>query len=59
MLILSRKRNEGLLISSKDGDILVDVIEIRPGQVRIGVTAPKHVRIVRGELLRRQPRKGG
>lgn len=48
MLILSRKVNEKIMIGD---DISVSVIEIRGDQVRIGVDAPKHVKVFRREVF--------
>jgi carbon storage regulator len=48
MLILSRKAEERILIGD---DIVVTVVKIGANTVRIGVTAPKDVRILRQELL--------
>lgn len=47
MLVLSRKREEGIII---DGDIEIKIIEIDEGRVRLGITAPKHKEIIRTEL---------
>jgi carbon storage regulator len=48
MLILSRKVNEKIMIGE---DISVSVIEIRGDQVRIGVDAPKAVKVFRLEVF--------
>jgi len=48
MLILSRRIGEQLLIGD---DILVEVIEISGSQVRLGVMAPRAVKVLRDELL--------
>ena len=48
MLILSRKINEKIMIGD---DISVSVIEIRNDQVRIGVDAPKAVKVFRQEVF--------
>jgi len=48
MLILSRKPEERILIGD---DIVVTVVKIGANTVRIGVEAPKDVRILRQELL--------
>jgi carbon storage regulator len=48
MLILSRKINEKIMIG---GDISVSVIEIRGDQVRLGVEAPKAVKVFRQEVF--------
>ncbi|GMB01692.1 carbon storage regulator CsrA [Pelosinus sp. IPA-1] len=47
MLILSRKKNEVLRIGN---DILLTVIDIQGDQVRLGITAPREVQILRQEL---------
>ena len=47
MLVLSRKRNESIVI---DGTISVTVIEVRGNQIRLGITAPKEIAVRRGEL---------
>ncbi|MDR2741802.1 MAG: carbon storage regulator CsrA [Treponema sp.] len=48
MLILSRKINEKIMIGD---DISVSIIEIRGDQVRLGVTAPKNVKVFRQEIF--------
>ncbi|HCC37628.1 MAG TPA: carbon storage regulator [Treponema sp.] len=48
MLILSRKINEKIMIGD---DISVSIIEVRGDQVRIGVDAPKHVKVFRQEVF--------
>jgi carbon storage regulator len=48
MLILSRKINEKIMIGE---DISVSVIEIRGDQVRLGVDAPKTVKVFRQEIF--------
>ena len=47
MLILSRKVNEKVVIGD---DITVSIIEIRGDQVRIGIDAPKKVKVFRQEV---------
>ena len=48
MLILVRKIEQGIWIN---GDILVKIIGIERDRVRIGISAPSEVNIVRQELL--------
>ena len=48
MLILSRKINEKIMIGD---DISISIIEIRGDQVRIGVDAPKTVKVFRREVF--------
>jgi carbon storage regulator len=47
MLILSRKINEKIMIGE---DISLTIIEIRGDQVKVGVEAPKHVKVFRQEV---------
>jgi carbon storage regulator len=47
MLVLSRKRNETIIIN---GDIRIMVVDIRGNQVRLGIEAPDSVGILRQEL---------
>ena len=48
MLVLSRKTSERILIGD---DIAITIVRIGPNSVRIGIEAPKHMNIVRDELL--------
>lgn len=48
MLVLSRKLQETICI---DEAIQVTVLEIRGNRVRLGITAPSHMAVCRGELL--------
>ncbi|MDR0494015.1 MAG: carbon storage regulator CsrA [Treponema sp.] len=48
MLILSRKVDEKIMIGD---DISVSIIEIRGDQVRVGVDAPKKVKVFRQEVF--------
>jgi carbon storage regulator len=47
MLVLSRKKNESIVINS---DITVTVVEIRGDKVRLGIVAPKEVPVHRQEV---------
>ena len=47
MLVLSRKKNESIVI---DGNIVIEVVQVKGNQVRLGINAPRNVRILRGEL---------
>ncbi|MEL4106753.1 carbon storage regulator CsrA [Oscillospiraceae bacterium CM] len=49
MLVLTRKQNEGILIGN---DIVVTVISIDGDKIRLGIDAPKHIRVIREELLK-------
>jgi carbon storage regulator len=47
VLVLSRKRNESIII---DDNIIVTVVDVRGDRVRLGFDAPKDVRIHRREV---------
>lgn len=47
MLVLSRKKNQGLLI---DGHIHITVLDCGSGNVRLAIDAPPHISILREEL---------
>ena len=47
MLILSRRVDEKVIIGD---DIKISIIEIRGDQVRIGIDAPKKVKVFRQEV---------
>ena len=48
MLVLSRKKNESIVI---DNDITIVVVEIRGDKVRLGVDAPKEIPVHRQEVF--------
>lgn len=50
MLVLTRKLMERLYIGD---EICVTVVRLEGGQVRLGIDAPRHIAVVRGELARR------
>ena len=50
MLVLSRKAEESMYIGD---NIKITVLDIRGGQVRIGITAPDDVKIHREEVYNR------
>lgn len=47
MLVLSRKQNETIVI---DGNIVIEVLNVKGKGVRLGIQAPSSVRVLRGEL---------
>ena len=49
MLVLSRRLNEKIYFPGMG--TVVEVVAIEGGKVRLGVTGPPEVKIVRGELL--------
>ena len=47
MLVLSRKKNESIVINN---DIVIVVVEIRGDKVRLGVECPKEIPVHRREV---------
>ena len=59
MLVLSRKKNESIVISD---NITIVVVEIRGDKVRLGIDAAKEVPVHRREVfdaIRKQEEKDG
>ena len=50
MLVLTRRVNERIVIGD---DVTVTVLEVRGDQVRLGIEAPREVKVFREEVLRR------
>lgn len=48
MLILSRKKNESIIINN---NITIVVVEIRGDKVRLGIEAPKEIPVHRKEVF--------
>ena len=48
MLVLTRRVGESLVIGD---DVVVTVLEVRSDGVRVGIDAPRHVRVHRAEVL--------
>jgi len=50
MLILARKTGEAIAVND---DITIRVLEVKGGQVKLGIEAPRHVAIHREEVRQR------
>lgn len=48
MLILARRENEKIMINGKE--IVITVVGISGSQVRLGIDAPEHMKILREEI---------
>ncbi|MBQ7958272.1 MAG: carbon storage regulator, partial [Oscillospiraceae bacterium] len=48
MLVVTRKTDEGIVIAD---NIVIKVLDVGKDRVKIGIEAPKDVRIVREELF--------
>jgi len=51
MIVLSRKKNESIIIGDKDNPVVITVVEVRGDKVRLGVEAPKEVPVHRKEVF--------
>jgi len=51
MLVLSRKKDQVILIRGKEGDIRVVVLDAERGRLRLGIQAPGGYTIIREELI--------
>ena len=51
MLVITRKNDESLLIAD---NIEITVLEISKDRVKLGVSAPRDVKVIRNELLAAQ-----
>jgi carbon storage regulator len=50
MLVLTRKEGEAVVI---DGDIRIRVLEVKGGQVKLGIDAPLNITVHRDEIYQR------
>lgn len=48
MLVLTRKRDEVIQIGD---NIVIKILKTGKGAIKIGVDAPSHIRVIRGELI--------
>lgn len=55
MLVLPREEGQDILI---DGGIVITVVGFKGKAVKIGIKAPKHVKIYRRELFEAMQREG-
>ncbi len=51
MLVLSRKKNEAIVLQMQNGiEVRVTVADVRGDKVRLAIDAPREVRIMREEV---------
>ena len=53
MLVLSRKEQETNVI---EGNIVITVVRIAGDKIRLGIEAPSNVKILRSELIKKEPK---
>lgn len=56
MLVLTRGKNQEICIGD---EITLKVIEVGRGRVKIGIDAPRRIRVLRGELPDAVAHRGG
>jgi carbon storage regulator CsrA len=55
MLVLTRKQKESIKIGDS---IVITILRVQGQSVRVGIEAPREVRVVRGELSASKPEDG-
>lgn len=58
MLVLSRHRNERIVIDTKPEPIILTVVDIRGDKVRLGIDAPRDIAVHREEVYDAIKRNG-
>lgn len=48
MLVLTRREGESFTVGD---DVEIEILDIKPGVIRIGIRAPRSVRVMRSELV--------
>jgi len=48
MLVLTRREGESFIVGD---DVEIEILDIKPGVIRIGIKAPRSVRVMRSELI--------
>ena len=51
MLALTRNTGESIVILTEHGEVEITYLGMRSGEAKLGVTAPKLIPVLRGELL--------
>jgi carbon storage regulator len=48
MLVLTRREGESFTVGD---DVEIEILDIKPGVIRVGIRAPRSVRVMRSELV--------
>lgn len=51
MLVLSRKKNESIIIGEGPSKVTITVVEVRGDKVRVGIDAPTEIAVNREEVF--------
>lgn len=51
MLCLARKVGEKIVIGEGRDQVILTIVEVKGQQIRLGFEAPRHVKIMRSELV--------
>jgi len=57
MLVLSRRRDETIVIKTGSGELEITIVDIRGDKVRLGITAPRDVLVHRKEVIKCEEQK--
>jgi len=57
MLVLSRKKDEDIIIGEGEKQVVIRVVAINGDKVRLGFIAPNNVSIMRAEITAKKPEK--
>lgn len=55
MLVLSRRKNEDIIVGEGPNKVTIRVVEIVGDKVRLGFIAPDGVKIMRTEIIAKKP----
>ena len=55
MLVLTRKRNQSIILTCDDAEVTLKIIQVGRDKVSVGVEAPLSVKVLRAELQSNQP----
>lgn len=55
MLVITRKEDEAIVLYLPDGEkVVIKIIRLKGNQSSIGISAPKVVNILRGEIVKKR-----
>ena len=51
MLVIRRRQGESLVLDTPAGRVEIDIVELSAARVKVGITAPAEIRILRKEVV--------